>query len=89
MTGTAGAGAGADDCTGLAAGAAFFATGFLAAGFLAGAAFLATGAYGMSMASNYNSRPRAAEVLVNKNEIHLIRERETQDSLMAGERLVY
>ncbi|MDP2266239.1 MAG: diaminopimelate decarboxylase [Thiobacillus sp.] len=52
-------------------------------------AILSTGAYGMSMASNYNSRPRAAEVLINKNEIHLIRERETQDSLMAGERLVY
>ncbi len=52
-------------------------------------AILSTGAYGMSMASNYNSRPRAAEILINKNEIHLIRERETQDSLMAGERLVY
>ena len=52
-------------------------------------AILSTGAYGMSMASNYNSRPRAAEILINKSEIHLIRERETQDSLMAGERLVY
>jgi diaminopimelate decarboxylase len=50
-------------------------------------ALLSAGAYGMSMASNYNSRPRAAEILVDKNEIHLIRERETQDSLMAGERL--
>ena len=52
-------------------------------------AILSAGAYGMSMASNYNSRPRAAEILIDKNEIHLIRERETQDSLMAGERLVY
>jgi diaminopimelate decarboxylase len=52
-------------------------------------ALLSAGAYGMSMASNYNSRPRAAEVLIDKNEIHLIRERETQDGMMAGERLVY
>ncbi|MCA1979524.1 MAG: diaminopimelate decarboxylase [Thiobacillus sp.] len=52
-------------------------------------ALLSAGAYGMSMASNYNSRPRAAEVLVDKNEIHLIRERETQKHMMAGERLVY
>ncbi|OGU49253.1 MAG: diaminopimelate decarboxylase [Hydrogenophilales bacterium RIFOXYA1_FULL_63_33] len=51
-------------------------------------ALLSAGAYGMSMASNYNSRPRAAEVLIDKNEIHLIRERETQDSMIAGERLV-
>ena len=52
-------------------------------------ALLSAGAYGMSMASNYNSRPRAAEVLIDKNEIHLIRQRETTDSMMAGERLVY
>jgi diaminopimelate decarboxylase len=52
-------------------------------------ALLSAGAYGMSMASNYNSRPRAAEILVDKNEIHLIRQRETIDGLMAGERLVY
>lgn len=51
-------------------------------------ALLSTGAYGMSMASNYNSRPRAAEILINRNEIHLIREREIQPGLMAGERLV-
>jgi diaminopimelate decarboxylase len=51
-------------------------------------ALLSAGAYGMSMASNYNSRPRAAEILVGGNEIHLIRERETQERLMAGERLV-
>jgi len=51
-------------------------------------ALLSAGAYGMSMASNYNSRPRAAEILIDKNEIHLIRERETQDRLMSGERLV-
>ena len=51
-------------------------------------ALLSAGAYGMSMASNYNSRPRAAEVMINKNEIHLVRERETTDSMMAGERHV-
>ncbi|OGU22155.1 MAG: diaminopimelate decarboxylase [Hydrogenophilales bacterium RIFOXYD1_FULL_62_11] len=51
-------------------------------------AVLSAGAYGMSMASNYNSRPRAAEILIDKNEIHLIRERETQSGLMAGEWLV-
>jgi diaminopimelate decarboxylase len=51
-------------------------------------ALLSAGAYGMSMASNYNSRPRAAEVMINKNEIYLVHERETQASMMAGERLV-
>ncbi|MEW6132993.1 MAG: diaminopimelate decarboxylase [Pseudomonadota bacterium] len=51
-------------------------------------AVLAAGAYGMSMSSNYNSRPRAAEVLVTKNEIFLARERETLAGMMAGERLV-
>lgn len=48
-------------------------------------AILATGAYGMSMASNYNSRPRPAEVLVDGDTIHLIRARETLASLYAGE----
>jgi diaminopimelate decarboxylase len=52
-------------------------------------AILSTGAYGMSMASNYNSRPRAAEVMIDKKEIHLIRERESHDSMMAGERLFH
>jgi len=51
-------------------------------------AILSAGAYGMSMASNYNSRPRAAEVMIDKNEIHLIRERESNDQLMSGERLI-
>lgn len=51
-------------------------------------AVLSAGAYGMSMSSNYNSRPRAAEVVVNKNEIHLVRERETVEGMMAGERLI-
>jgi diaminopimelate decarboxylase len=51
-------------------------------------AILSAGAYGMSMASNYNSRPRAAEILIDKNEIHVIRERESQQGLMSGERLI-
>ncbi|MBI5917940.1 MAG: diaminopimelate decarboxylase [Nitrosomonadales bacterium] len=51
-------------------------------------AVMSAGAYGMSMSSNYNTRPRAAEVLVRDGEAHLIRERETVRSLMAGERVV-
>jgi len=46
------------------------------------------GAYGFSMASNYNSRGRAAEVLVDGDKSHLIRRRETVDELYASERLV-
>jgi diaminopimelate decarboxylase len=43
------------------------------------------GAYGMSMASNYNSRPRAAEVMVDGAEVYEIRRRETVAELFAGE----
>jgi diaminopimelate decarboxylase len=45
------------------------------------------GAYGFTMSSNYNSRPRAAEILVDQDRVHLIRERETLDSLMLGEHI--
>ncbi len=48
-------------------------------------AVMSAGAYGFSMASNYNSRPRAAEVLVNGDEFFVIRKRETYESLIAGE----
>ena len=51
-------------------------------------AVLSAGAYGMSMSSNYNSRPRAAEVLVDGGTVHLVRERETISQLYSGERLV-
>ena len=51
-------------------------------------AFLSTGAYGMTMASNYNTRPRAAEVIVDRTEVHLVRERETVEQLFAGEHLL-
>jgi diaminopimelate decarboxylase len=48
-------------------------------------AVFSAGAYGMSMSSNYNSRPRAAEVLVDGQDAHLVRERETVAALYAGE----
>ncbi|MDB5874882.1 MAG: diaminopimelate decarboxylase [Ramlibacter sp.] len=50
-------------------------------------AVLSAGAYCMSMASNYNARGRAAEVLVDGGRAHLIRERETAADLMRSERL--
>ncbi len=43
------------------------------------------GAYGFTMSSNYNSRPRAAEVMVDNEDVHLIRKRETIESLWHGE----
>lgn len=49
-------------------------------------AVLSAGAYGMSMSSNYNSRPRAAEVLVDGAQAQLIRARETMDDLLRAER---
>jgi len=51
-------------------------------------AVLSAGAYGMSMSSNYNTRTRAAEVLVDGSAIHQVRERETVAQLYAGERLI-
>jgi diaminopimelate decarboxylase len=44
--------------------------------------FLNAGAYGYQMASNYNSRPRPAEVLVWEGQAHLVRRRETLDDLL-------
>ena len=51
-------------------------------------AVLSAGAYGMAMASNSNTRPRAAEVMVDGPRVHLIREREDVRSLFANERLL-
>ena len=51
-------------------------------------ACLSAGAYGMTMSSNYNSRPRAAEVMVDGASAHVVRDRETLASLFAGERLL-
>jgi diaminopimelate decarboxylase len=48
-------------------------------------AIMSAGAYGMTMSSNYNTRPRAAEVLVDGASVHLARERETVEQLYAGE----
>ena len=47
-------------------------------------ALLDTGAYGMVLASNYNTRPRAAEVLVNGKSAKVIRRRETLQTWFAG-----
>jgi diaminopimelate decarboxylase len=49
-------------------------------------AVMSAGAYGMAMSSNYNSRPRAAEVLVRGAQARLIRRRETLEELFAAER---
>ncbi|MBU1121563.1 MAG: diaminopimelate decarboxylase [Candidatus Omnitrophota bacterium] len=51
-------------------------------------AVLGAGAYGFSMSSNYNSRPRAVEVLVDGNNVHCIRKREAYSDLIKGERIV-
>ncbi len=48
-------------------------------------AFMSAGAYGFAMSSNYNSRPRVAEVLVKGNTFTVIRERETREDLVKGE----
>jgi diaminopimelate decarboxylase len=49
---------------------------------------MSAGAYGMSMSSNYNSRPRAAEVMVDGTEMHLVRPRESAADLFASERVL-
>lgn len=46
------------------------------------------GAYGFTMSSNYNSRPRAAEIMIDKDKMHLIRKRETIESLWENESLI-
>jgi diaminopimelate decarboxylase len=48
-------------------------------------AIMSAGAYGMSMSSNYNTRPRAAEVMVDGDQHHLIRRRESIEQLFALE----
>ena len=51
-------------------------------------AVMSAGAYGMAMASNYNTRPRAAEIMVDGTQVHLIRARESIEQLYAGEKLL-
>ena len=50
-------------------------------------AVMSAGAYGFAMASNYNARPKPAEVLVRGNESHVIRKRETFQDLIQGEQV--
>jgi diaminopimelate decarboxylase len=50
-------------------------------------AVLNAGAYGFAMSSQYNARPRAAEVLVKNGKYTLVRERETFDDLLSGQRV--
>lgn len=51
-------------------------------------AIMSAGAYSMTMSSNYNSRPRAAEILVDSSTDYLVRERETIAGLFSGERVL-
>jgi diaminopimelate decarboxylase len=51
-------------------------------------AILTAGAYGFSMSSNYNSRLRPPEVLIQKGAYHVIREREQYENLILGESLL-
>jgi diaminopimelate decarboxylase len=50
-------------------------------------ALMSSGAYGFTMSSNYNSRPRAPEVLVDGDHFHLIRARESYNDLIRGEKI--
>lgn len=50
-------------------------------------ALMSAGAYGFSMSSNYNSRPRAPEVLVDRDRFYVIRKRETYEDLIRGEEI--
>ena len=50
-------------------------------------AVMGAGAYGFSMSSSYNSRPRVPEVLVRGNDYYIVRERETYNDLVKGEKL--
>ena len=51
-------------------------------------AVMSAGAYGFVMASNYNSRPRIPEVLVDGADVHIIRDRDTFDDMIRGEHIV-
>ena len=51
-------------------------------------AIRSAGAYGFTMSSNYNTRPRAVEVLVDGDKVHVIRQRESIESLFANETLL-
>ena len=50
-------------------------------------AVMSVGAYAFTMSSNYNSRPKAAEVLVSEDRFFVIRKRETLEDLIQGEEI--
>ena len=51
-------------------------------------AVMSAGAYGMAMSSNYNTRPRAVELMVDGEQVFVIRQRETVEQLYAGEQVL-
>jgi diaminopimelate decarboxylase len=51
-------------------------------------AAMSAGAYGFSMASNYNTRPMPAEILVDGDQAHVVRERQTLEDVLKGEKVV-
>jgi diaminopimelate decarboxylase len=51
-------------------------------------AMMSAGAYGMTMASNYNTRGRAAEIMVDGDQVHVIRQRENPAELFALESML-
>jgi diaminopimelate decarboxylase len=50
-------------------------------------AAMSAGAYGFTMSSNYNSRPRVPEILVSDDQWHVIRQRESYDDLIRAEKI--
>ncbi len=51
-------------------------------------ALMSSGAYGFTMSSNYNSRGRPVELMIDRDKVHVIRERESVDDLLRGEQLL-
>jgi diaminopimelate decarboxylase len=51
-------------------------------------AVMSAGAYGFTMSSNYNTRARAVEILVDGDQVHVIRERESFVDMIRGEHIV-
>jgi diaminopimelate decarboxylase len=50
-------------------------------------AVMSAGAYGFTMSSNYNSRPRIPEILVHNQDFYVIRQRETYEDITRGEKI--
>jgi len=51
-------------------------------------AAMSAGAYGFTMASNYNTRPMPAEILVDGDDAHIVRERQTLEDVLKGEHVI-